>query len=97
MITLLRSAERRARHFMTVSAVLMVLALAAAQAGWITRSAAYSLQSWYLIDNADHFTITREFQDKASCLKKQHDAVTCKSGAVMMSTALDAQKSASQP
>ncbi|MDP9109050.1 MAG: hypothetical protein M3N23_08260 [Pseudomonadota bacterium] len=97
MITFLRSAERRARHFMTVSAVLMALTLGATQAGWITRSAAYSLQSWYLIDNAEHFTITREFQDKASCLKKQHDAVTCKSGAVMMAAALAAQKPASQP
>jgi hypothetical protein len=92
MTTLLRIAERRARYLMGFSALLMLAIMLAFNAGLISRSASYSLQSWYLVNTADSYRITTEYADESTCRRQEQSSKMCRSGAAMTAQALQEQK-----
>ena len=91
MNSLLQTTERRARYMMGLTTVCMVGVLMAFNAGWISRSVSYSLQSWYLVNISDAYRITTEFSDENSCRQHEHATESCRSGAAMMAQALQEQ------
>ena len=91
MKSLLQTTERRTRYVMGISALLMVGVLMAFNVGWISHSANYSLQSWYLVDTGSAYRITTEFADESACRQHEQASDSCRSGAAMMAQALQEQ------
>lgn len=84
--------ERGARLLMGGIAFGAAIVSLTFKAGWVSASASYDRQSWYLVTEYDGYMITDQVDDEVACRKLEHLSSACYSGASMMARQSTAMK-----